>query len=195
MPKLVDHAERREQIVDALLRVVVRDGLSGVSLRQVATVAGVTAGMVQHYFASKDEMMSFAMQAAGERYATRIRDAVEALGPDAAPAAILRAVLWNYIPQSDAELHDGRISLEFQAYASGGHELARSLGEGNAQLLGWLTMLVAQAAGMPASEASTRALGLFGMAEGLGAMVTSSALSPTDAIAALDTQLGLIGIG
>lgn len=194
MPRLVDHSERRERIADALLRVVARDGLGGVSLRHVATEAGVTAGMVQHYFTSKDEMMSFAMQSASARYEQRITAAVQALGPGAGPAATLRTVLANYIPQSETELHDARVALEFQAYAGSRPELAEALSEGETQLVGWLAMLVAQSAGIPDADAATRALGLFSAAEGLGLKVISAALSPADALAALDAQLSVNGI-
>ncbi|BDZ39437.1 TetR/AcrR family transcriptional regulator [Microbacterium suwonense] len=194
MPKVVDHAERRAQIAEALLAVIGREGLAGVSLRRVAAEAGVTAGMVQHYFASKDEMVSFAMQSAGARYEARIRASVEALGPDATPAATLRTVLTNYIPRSDDELHDGRISLEFQSHAGGRADLSRSLGTDEAPLLGWFTMLVAQACGIPDTDAAPRALGLFATAEGLGLKVISAALSPADALTALDVQLELNGI-
>lgn len=194
MPKLVDHAERRERIAQALLALVARDGLSGVSLRHVASEAGVTSGMVQHYFASKDEMLSFAMQSAAVRYASRIQASVEALGADATPAATLRTVLANYIPQSDDELQDARISLEFQSYAGGRADLRGPLHEGETQLIDWFTLLVAQAAGVAESDASIRALGLFATAEGLGLKVVSTGLTPADALAALDAQLALNGI-
>lgn len=194
MPKIVDPAERRQLITEALLRVIARDGLGGVSLRNVAAEAGATAGMVQHYFASKDEMMSFALRAASARYEERIVHAVGALGPDARPAATVRAVLSNYIPQSEAELHDGRIALEFQSYAAGRDEHSRALAEGDAQLLEWLTMLVSQATGLPGDQVAARALGVLATAEGLGVKVISAALSPAEAIAALDEQLLLNGI-
>lgn len=190
----MDPSERRTRIADALLRVVAREGLGGVSLRHVATEAGVTAGMVQHYFASKDEMTSFAMSAASARYEARIRASVETLPADAGPADTLRVVLANYIPRTEDELHDGRISLEFQAYASGRADLRRALADGEAQLLGWLTMLVSQAAGIPQTRAASRALGLFAAAEGLGLKVVGAGLPAAEALAALDVQLQLNGI-
>ena len=66
MPKKVDHQERRTLIADALMRVAADQGLEAVSLRHVAAAAGVSSGMVQHYFRTKDEMM-----AARERLITR----------------------------------------------------------------------------------------------------------------------------
>ena len=50
MPKKVDRQERRTRIADALMRVAADQGLEAVSLRHVAAEAGVSAGMVQHYF-------------------------------------------------------------------------------------------------------------------------------------------------
>lgn len=195
MPRIVDHTERRELITDALFRVIVRDGLGAVSLRHVAAEAGVTAGMVQHYFTSKEELMTFAMQTAGTRYEDRIRDAVDALGENPAPAATLRAVLENFIPRSEEERHDGRISLEFQAYATGRDDLVAGLAAGDIQLRGWLASLLAEATGADDAAASARATALLGAAEGLGVKVLTSALSPAEALAALHDQFALTGIG
>lgn len=194
MPKRVDPEERRSQIADALFRVVAREGLGGVSLRHVAAEAGVTAGMVQHYFASKHEMMTFAMQAASARYEVRIRAAIAALGAEPSAAGTLRAVLSNFIPRSEAELRDGRISLEFQAYAAGHEDAARSLGEGDVQLRAWLAALIVEASGADAETAAQRAAGLLGMAEGLGLKVLGSGMPASEALSALDAQLHLNGL-
>ncbi|MFD5213582.1 TetR/AcrR family transcriptional regulator [Microbacterium sp. NPDC058345] len=194
MPKRVDAAERRAHIADALFRVIARDGLGAVSLRHVATEAGVTAGMVQHYFSSKHEMMTFAMQAASARYEARIRDAIDALGIEPAPGGMLRAVLSNFIPQSATELSDGRISLEFQAYAAGHDDAARSLAAGDAQLRAWLAALIVEASGVDAGTAAERAAGLLGMAEGLGLKVLGSGMPASEALSALDAQLHLNGV-
>jgi len=194
MARRVDPAERRQQIADALFRVIVREGVGGVSLRHVAAEAGVTAGMVQHYFASKDEMMAFAMHAASARYEQRIAAAIAALGADAAPAATVRAVLANFIPQSDDELHDGRIGLQFQAHAAVRDDLAQGLAAGDAQLRDWLAGLIAEAAILDTGDAARRSDGLLATAEGLGLKVLSAGLAPADALAALDAQLHLNGI-
>ncbi|WP_226346735.1 TetR family transcriptional regulator C-terminal domain-containing protein [Agilicoccus flavus] len=57
MPRQVDHAQRRSEISHAVWAVVARNGLDAVSLRTVAAEAGISAGRVQHYFATKDEMV------------------------------------------------------------------------------------------------------------------------------------------
>lgn len=85
MPKKVDHQERRTLIADALMRVAADQGLEAVSLRHVAAEAGVSAGMVQHYFRTKDEMMAFAMAVVRERGQIRVTEALARLGENPAP--------------------------------------------------------------------------------------------------------------
>ncbi len=61
MPKRVDPLARRHSIAEAVFRLAAARGADAVSLRDVAGEAGVSLGMVQHYFRSKDEMLLFAL--------------------------------------------------------------------------------------------------------------------------------------
>lgn len=47
-------AERRHDLIEATLDCISEAGLQGATVRQIATRAGVTAGLIRHYFASKD---------------------------------------------------------------------------------------------------------------------------------------------
>lgn len=62
MPKIVNHAERRNEIVDALWRVVERDGANAVSVRSVAAEAGLSKTGMSHYFASQGELLAVAVE-------------------------------------------------------------------------------------------------------------------------------------
>ena len=57
MPKIVDHAQRRTEIVHALWQVIYLKGIDGVSFRSVAEAAGISVGRVQHYFPSRSELI------------------------------------------------------------------------------------------------------------------------------------------
>ncbi|WP_167193605.1 TetR/AcrR family transcriptional regulator [Brevibacterium pigmentatum] len=57
MPKIVDHAQRRTEIVHALWQVIYLNGIDGVSFRSVAEAAGISIGRVQHYFPSRSELI------------------------------------------------------------------------------------------------------------------------------------------
>ena len=50
--------ERRQELIDATLDTIAEVGLKGATVRQIAIRAGVTAGLVRHYFASKDQMVA-----------------------------------------------------------------------------------------------------------------------------------------
>lgn len=191
MPKRVDHEERRQLIAAALLRVVSRDGLDAVSLRHVATEAGVTAGMVQHYFPSKDAMVQFAMRVSSERYEQRITGQLAALGADPDPLDIIRALVGSLIPATAAEAEDARIALAFQAYAANNHAAAARLGEGNRMLtehLGGLLTAIGAGGADPALTATT----LLATAEGLAVATLSAGLPADVASRALDSHLALL---
>ncbi|WP_166828116.1 TetR/AcrR family transcriptional regulator [Brevibacterium limosum] len=57
MPKIVDHAQRRTEIVHTLWQVIYLKGIDGVSFRSVAEAAGISVGRVQHYFPSRSELI------------------------------------------------------------------------------------------------------------------------------------------
>lgn len=57
MPRTADHAARRRQITSAVRGVAVADGLATVTVARTAAAAGVSVGLVQHYYASKEELL------------------------------------------------------------------------------------------------------------------------------------------
>ena len=57
----LSEAERRDQILRATVEVVARYGYDGASLARVAEQAGVSKGLVSHYFGSKDDLMAEAV--------------------------------------------------------------------------------------------------------------------------------------
>lgn len=62
MPRVVDHAVRRQNLAAALWRVVRDDGIHQVSVRTVATAAGTSPSALRHYFATQDELLGFALE-------------------------------------------------------------------------------------------------------------------------------------
>jgi AcrR family transcriptional regulator len=57
MARSVDHGERREIFAAAALRVIMRAGVAGLTVREVAKEAGFTTGALTHYFHSKDQLL------------------------------------------------------------------------------------------------------------------------------------------
>ncbi|WFE38291.1 TetR family transcriptional regulator C-terminal domain-containing protein [Micromonospora sp. WMMD998] len=195
MPKRVDHRERRALIADALMRVAAEQGLEAVSLRHVAAAAGVSAGMVQHYFRTRDEMMVFALAVVSERNEARVRRAVEALGPTPAPRALLRAMLAELLPLDEARQADGRVALAFLAYTAVRPAVAAALHDDTAALRAFVADQVA--AGSPLAtdgrvDPDRSAVALLAVMEGLGIHLLGGHYPPETALAALDVQLDLL---
>ncbi|CAM5617391.1 TetR family transcriptional regulator OS=Streptomyces alboniger OX=132473 GN=CP975_10770 PE=4 SV=1 [Streptomyces alboniger] len=68
MPKRVDHAERRTEIAEALVRVAGRRGLHAVGMRDVAAEAGVSLRLVQYYFETKEKLLLFGLEHLSEKF-------------------------------------------------------------------------------------------------------------------------------
>ena len=62
MPKIVDHDERRRRIVDALWRLVEREGAGAISVRSVAAEAGMPKSTIGHYVGTLPELLALAVQ-------------------------------------------------------------------------------------------------------------------------------------
>ncbi|WP_020015530.1 TetR/AcrR family transcriptional regulator [Promicromonospora sukumoe] len=113
MPKLVDHQERREAIARALWRVVDQHGWTRATLREVAGEAGVSLGQLQHYFASRTAMLTFAMEFAAERTTDRVARGLAALDQPPHPRDVLRLVLTEMLPLHDDARASSRMSAAY----------------------------------------------------------------------------------
>ena len=74
--------QRRQDLVDATLSCIATLGMERTTVREIAIKAGVTAGLIRHYFASKDDLVLAAYIQYAEQIAVQSREAVEASGPD-----------------------------------------------------------------------------------------------------------------
>ena len=80
--------ERREEILQAAMRVALTEGLAAMTVRRIATEAGVATGQVHHHFASAGELKSLA-------FVRLIRDLLDAevVGENASWRERLHAML------------------------------------------------------------------------------------------------------
>jgi len=187
VPKQVDPHERRTLLADALLRVAATRGLMDVSLRHVAAEAGVTAGMVQHYFRTKDEMMVFALDVVSARVQARLEaDPTMHDGP----RALVRALLVQLLPVDDDRVLEGRVAIAFHAYAASRPAVATRLRE---DTRGMRAMIAEQirARGHSALDPEQAATGLLSLVEGLAVHVLGGHVTADHAVATLDAHLGM----
>jgi TetR/AcrR family transcriptional regulator, cholesterol catabolism regulator len=64
---LKDKVDRQERILDAVLALLSRQGISGVSMRAVAQEAGVATGLVGYYYDDKITLISAALRRVEEQ--------------------------------------------------------------------------------------------------------------------------------
>ena len=77
MPKLGMGPIRREQICRAATTLLAREGFAGTTMRMVAEEAGVSTGMLNHYFENRLDLLSQALVYSSERSLVRYRAAIE----------------------------------------------------------------------------------------------------------------------
>ncbi len=85
MPKIVDHAQRREEIALVACQVVASHGFDQATMARIARAAGYTTGMVAHYYDSKQAIILAALRLMLLRIEERLtrkpeRGAVDLLG-------------------------------------------------------------------------------------------------------------------
>jgi AcrR family transcriptional regulator len=56
MPKVVDHAAYRAELLDSAFQLFARVGYGAVTMRGIARELGVSTGTLYHYFATKDDI-------------------------------------------------------------------------------------------------------------------------------------------
>jgi len=72
MPKIVDHEQRKERIAEACWRVILKRGMKGATVRNIAKEAGLSPGSLRHYFSSQGDLYLYAMNLVKERVRKRM---------------------------------------------------------------------------------------------------------------------------
>uniref|UniRef100_UPI003D7D465F TetR/AcrR family transcriptional regulator n=1 Tax=Kineococcus sp. SYSU DK001 TaxID=3383122 RepID=UPI003D7D465F len=93
MPKVVDHEQRRREIVRAYLRMAAQDGLTGITSRALAGRLGIAAGALWHYFPTMDAVLVAAYDQVFADTDARIDDATGDRTGLRAVDAVLRELL------------------------------------------------------------------------------------------------------
>lgn len=83
--------ERRLALIDACAATLARKGVHGTSVREICAAAGVSPGLLRHYYSGIDELVAETYRAVGGRVQAALNDAVETADPT--PEARLIAYL------------------------------------------------------------------------------------------------------
>lgn len=78
MPRVADHDLRRSQIANAVANLIADTGYESVTIAKTARASGMSVGLVQHYFDSKEAMMLHAFDHARAEVRARVLKQAEA---------------------------------------------------------------------------------------------------------------------
>ncbi|MGM9921638.1 MAG: TetR/AcrR family transcriptional regulator [Bhargavaea sp.] len=132
MPKIVNHEERREQIAEAMWRVILEKGMEGATVRNIAGEAGLSTGALRHYFRDQDELLVYAMRLVNERVEKR---AMKILQEELPPKEKVIRVLLEIVPVDEERRAEMDVWFTFQAHirhrkdleGAPGHELGAAI--------------------------------------------------------------------
>jgi AcrR family transcriptional regulator len=91
--------------------VILRDGVEGVSVRNVAAEAGWSTGALRHYFATKEELLAAATQLLEERVIGRFENGRY----DGTPREVVRGLLCEVLPLDEERHTEGALWFAFAA--------------------------------------------------------------------------------
>jgi AcrR family transcriptional regulator len=118
MPKFVDAALRRQEVVEAVFRIIAADGLERASLREVADEAQLAVGSVRHYFASSEALLVHSFGVVVDRVLGRLA-AADARLAELAPGSEehhlgVLTLLGEFLPLDEERAVDACVWMAFK---------------------------------------------------------------------------------
>jgi AcrR family transcriptional regulator len=196
------HLLRRRQVAEAVERLVAEHGFDGVTVAKVAAEAGVSVGLVQHYFASKDDLLRYAYAQVTERAMARVlRRAEDLTEHRGSIRRILFEGLAERLPLDDVRCAEWRVSFAFAVRAVDRPDLAAMRNQTEATIRERLTQAITngkECGEVPTdTDAASAAAGLLALVDGLGvhAYLDPAAMPAQVARAELDRHLACVLTG
>lgn len=126
MARTADHAARRRQIAAAVRRLAAESGLDAVTIGAVAAEAGISVGLVQYYFATKDDLLVFAYEQVTADITDRVAVRIDKGETREEPiAAVVLGSLVEFLPLDETRRAEHRIVRAFRARALDNPALAQ----------------------------------------------------------------------
>lgn len=125
MPRIVDHDQRRAQIARAFQRVLAAEGVANASFSRVAAEAGLSIGLIQHYFSGRNSLLRYAYADALDHLGARIRVRIRAGAAAGCPTAeILLDSLAELLPLDEQRTMEYRVRQGLLAQSAHDPDLA-----------------------------------------------------------------------
>ena len=180
MPKIVDHEQRRTEIIYALWQVIYEQGIHAASYQAVARAAGISVGRIQHYFASKQDLVRAGCQAIVDTAESVHLGRTEALEPLDA----LTELLLQPLPRTEALRLGISVWYAYLARATADPQIGEILAKASRGALEYAARLL-ECAGAPAQEAER----LIALSNGLAQAAMVGAVTVEEAAHVLHQEV------
>lgn len=108
---------RRDELMEAAIMVIAKEGLHGVTLSQIAIEAGMSTALVNHYFDSKDDLLEATMRRLSNRYRAEI---MKLMPENPTPAQRLRAIIEGSFQPDNLTIASRKAWVQFLVNAMSG---------------------------------------------------------------------------
>lgn len=98
MPRIVDHDQRRAELAEAAVRVILREGLDGVTVRGVAAEAGFSTGALRHYFANQKALQEYVITTVTHRLRDQAMPRIQRPRSGEPPAEVVALMIEELLP-------------------------------------------------------------------------------------------------
>src|SRR5699024_6560318 len=120
MPKVIDHDERRRQIIAVARQLMVEGGFGAATMRGIAAAAGFANGALKHYFDGKEAIV----EATFDSVLQEMTGVMAGLEESGNPVANLRSYITAALPLDSYRISGARVLLSLCEYASTNAHLA-----------------------------------------------------------------------
>ncbi|MBB5939309.1 TetR/AcrR family transcriptional regulator [Streptomyces zagrosensis] len=120
MPKIIDHDQRRREIVAVAKKLIIQGGFEAATMRSIVAEAGFANGALKRYFPNKDSIVAATFQSVLAEMNERIDDSDPSLDPKEA----LRRDIEVTLPLDTYRIASARVLLALWEHSVANEELA-----------------------------------------------------------------------
>jgi|SRR5699024_3725877 len=170
MPKIVDHEQRRQAIIDVAKKLIIEGGFEAATMRSIVAEAGFANGALKHYFANKDSIIAATFQ----HVLTEMNEQIVEPSRTGEPEELLRQYVEAALPLDEYRIASARVLLALWEHSVSNEELAGLYREHLRSWRGQLATIIAKARNKGESADDPAVTGLAGDVIGasVGAHVT-----------------------
>lgn len=164
MPKVGMQPIRRRQLIDATLNAINEVGMHDATIAQIARRAGVSTGIISHYFSDKNGLLEATMRDITAQLREAVADRLKAL-PQAGTEARLKAIVDGNFDETQIHSAATKAWLAFWASSMHQHGLGRLQEVSHRRL--YSTLVVEFRRELPKEQARLAGYGLAALIDGL----------------------------